>query len=297
MAIATSTAIILGAAAAVSAGTAAYGSHKQAEAAKKARERYQSAGERGYRAIAEAAGQGRSDLSSGYDAARQDLKGADKLLQDQGAYNEDIFAQERSVGSSALDRLNRAIINGDQSAVQMDAGYQFRQDEGNKAIERAAAAAGSFGSGGNLKDFSRFNQGLASDEYGAAIQRLAGLASVGQSANSQLASLNTGLAGQRASVYGALANNSQNRGTALAMLGQNSAAAQANALNNQATNVNNAGLQEANALAFGANQIGATANNAASNALLISYLQGTGTGKAAPTGTSGLRTPVPGGAP
>lgn len=52
-------------------------------------------------------------------------------------------------------------------AFEASPGYQFRLDEGMKAIERAAAARGLRLSGGALKDTARFGQGLASDEYGA----------------------------------------------------------------------------------------------------------------------------------
>ena len=53
------------------------------------------------------------------------------------------------------------------SAFEASPGYQFRLDEGMKAIERAAAARGMRFSGSAIKDVGRFGQGLASDEYGA----------------------------------------------------------------------------------------------------------------------------------
>lgn len=43
--------------------------------------------------------------------------------------------------------------------------YQFRLDEGNKAIDRAGAARGNFYSGGALKEASRFAGDLASGEF------------------------------------------------------------------------------------------------------------------------------------
>lgn len=51
-------------------------------------------------------------------------------------------------------------------AFEAAPGYQFRLDEGMKAIERAAAARGLRLSGGALKDSARFAGGLASGEYG-----------------------------------------------------------------------------------------------------------------------------------
>lgn len=54
---------------------------------------------------------------------------------------------------------------------QADPGYQFRQAEGEKGMQRAASASGLLGSGKFLKDAMTFNQGIASDEYGKAYDR------------------------------------------------------------------------------------------------------------------------------
>jgi hypothetical protein len=54
---------------------------------------------------------------------------------------------------------------------QADPGYQFRQSEGEKALQRAASAGGRSDSGRAYKDLLRFNSGLASDEYGNAFNR------------------------------------------------------------------------------------------------------------------------------
>ncbi len=52
-----------------------------------------------------------------------------------------------------------------------DPGYQFRLDEGMKALERSASARGRLASGGTMKDMTRFGQGLASQEFGTAFDR------------------------------------------------------------------------------------------------------------------------------
>jgi hypothetical protein len=54
---------------------------------------------------------------------------------------------------------------------QADPGYQFRQDQGQQALERSAAARGGLMSGAALKDTARFSQGLASQEYQSAFDR------------------------------------------------------------------------------------------------------------------------------
>lgn len=58
-----------------------------------------------------------------------------------------------------------------ESDFFVDPGYQFRQQEGNRAIENSAAARGMQLSGAALKGLSRFNSGLAAQEYGAAFGR------------------------------------------------------------------------------------------------------------------------------
>lgn len=81
---------------------------------------------------------------------------------------------------------------------EADPGYAFRQAEGQKAIERSAAARGGLVSGSALKATQRFGQDLASQEYMSAYNRFntnqnnqynrfASLAGVGQTANNSLA--------------------------------------------------------------------------------------------------------------
>lgn len=49
--------------------------------------------------------------------------------------------------------------------VTADPGFRFRLDEGLQALQNAAAAKGLLRSGGTLKDFIRYGQGFASNEY------------------------------------------------------------------------------------------------------------------------------------
>jgi hypothetical protein len=49
---------------------------------------------------------------------------------------------------------------------QNDPGYQFRQQQGQQALERSASARGTLLTGGTLKDEQDYAQGLASQEYG-----------------------------------------------------------------------------------------------------------------------------------
>lgn len=66
-------------------------------------------------------------------------------------------------------------------------GYQFRFDEGQKAIERSAAARGGMNSGATMKALTRFGQNIAADEYNNYLNRLSSVAGAGQVATSQVA--------------------------------------------------------------------------------------------------------------
>ena len=87
----------------------------------------------------------------------------------------------------------------DYSAFFQSPGYQFRQDEGIRAIDRSASARGQLMSGGTLRELQRYGQGLASSEFGNYANRLASLAGIGQTAafqGGQLGALAGGQAGQ-----------------------------------------------------------------------------------------------------
>jgi hypothetical protein len=83
-----------------------------------------------------------------------------------------------------------------------DPGYDFRMQEGQKALERSAAARGGLQSGGTMKALAKYGQDYASNEYGNAYNRfnadrdrrfgrLSSLAGMGQNAANQM-----GVAGQ-----------------------------------------------------------------------------------------------------
>lgn len=88
---------------------------------------------------------------------------------------------------------------------ETDPGYQFRMDEGSKALTNSATARGGVLSGAAAKAMERFSQGLASQEYGNAFNRfnanqdkqfnrLATLAGVGQTATAQVNSAGQNMA-------------------------------------------------------------------------------------------------------
>ena len=73
-------------------------------------------------------------------------------------------------------------------------GYQFRLDSGNDSINALAGARGGLNSGATMKALADYNQGMASEEYGNYLSRLAGLTDMGQSAAAGTASANNAFA-------------------------------------------------------------------------------------------------------
>lgn len=80
----------------------------------------------------------------------------------------DLLGLSSNTGAEGFGSAARDFSMAD---FQADPGFQFRREEGEKGLQRAAAANGSFGSGRFLKDAMRFNQGLASDEFQNAFNR------------------------------------------------------------------------------------------------------------------------------
>ena len=118
-------------------------------------------------------------------------------------FNKQVELQEpwRQAGMNALNRMQSGDVMG-----MMDPSYQFRLGEGMKALDRQAAARGGLISGGALKAAQRYGQDFASQEFGNAYNRLAGLAGVGQTA--------TGAQSNAAGQFGVNAGNMMTSGAA-----------------------------------------------------------------------------------
>ncbi len=81
--------------------------------------------------------------------------------------------------------------------------YQFAFDQGTRGTEQSLARRGLTGSGTEMKALSRFNQGLASQQFNNYKNSLSALAGIGQTATTQGANMGTQVAadvgaGQRA---------------------------------------------------------------------------------------------------
>ena len=100
----------------------------------------------------------------------------------------------RKVGSSALDIISKAMLEGDYSAFETSPGYQFRQQEAQKALERSAAARGGLLGGNVLKGIVNYSQNIASDEFGNWYNRLFNLSEVGRQTAENQAIRRTNLA-------------------------------------------------------------------------------------------------------
>lgn len=174
---------------------------------------------------ADAAGQ-RSD--SQYNQTRADqLKQYEQVRTDQAPY--------RETGTAALARLAGGTAPGGEytrsfgmSDYQADPGYQFRLQQGEQGIQRAASARGGQYSGATLKALANFNSGLASQEYGNAYSRFntdqttrfnrdASLAGIGQTANTAIG--NAGSSSTNA-ITSAGATNAANQGQYLQNAGE-----------------------------------------------------------------------------
>jgi hypothetical protein len=126
------------------------------------------------------------------------------LQQQQFERQVELQAPFREAGVRALPELEAAsrYTPFGMSQFQADPGYAFRLSEGQKALDRSAAARGGLISGGALKAATRFGQEMGSQEYTNAFNRyqternarlnpLQSLAGMSQTATNQL-----GAAGQ-----------------------------------------------------------------------------------------------------
>lgn len=114
----------------------------------------------------------------------------------------------RQAGQRALTKLEGAVdyTPFSYNAFTADPGYAFRLAEGQKALERSAAARGGLMSGATGKALTRFGQEMGSQEYAnafnryqteraAKLQPLQSLAGVGQTTAQQIGQAGQTMAG------------------------------------------------------------------------------------------------------
>ena len=160
---------------------------------------------------------GFAQASAAKKAAAAQERSADKQI----ALNKETYADQTQrfapflgAGTNALKgyqfEMGLGAAPDGYRGFQETPGYQFQRQQGIGAIDASAAARGNLLSGSTLKGLTEFGQGLASQEYGNYLNRLAGLASSGQNA-----------AGMQAAAGNTYA---QNTGNALASIGNAQAA-------------------------------------------------------------------------
>lgn len=107
-------------------------------------------------------------------------------------------------GRTSLGDMMRMLQPGYE--MQADPGFQFRMAEGQKALERSAAARGGLMSGGFAKSLTKYGQGLASEEFGNRFNRLRDIAGMGLNSAQNLGGLGQNYANSMSSLHGAIGN-------------------------------------------------------------------------------------------
>jgi hypothetical protein len=116
------------------------------------------------------------------------------------ADSRDILDPRLRQEQQAIERVNALLGLGgeapDFGLFRSTPGYQFALEEGQRAIERAAAAGGGLVSGNTLAELTRFGTGLADQTYQNYLATLLGLQS--QGVDAALADMRTTLGEQQA---------------------------------------------------------------------------------------------------
>lgn len=114
-------------------------------------------------------------------AAQAQTAAVDKniaLQEKQDAQRREDSRPWREAGKKALAELQEGIASGkfsmDDWEFKADPGYQFRLEQGKKALERSASARGNLFSGALGKALTEYGQDFASNEYDRAYARAAG---------------------------------------------------------------------------------------------------------------------------
>lgn len=176
---------------------------------------------------------------------------------------------------------------------EADPGYQFRLDEGTKALQRGQLARGDFFSGGAMKELADFSQNTASNEFDRSFNRYLAGVDRDYAATQDRTGQRLGAWGQSFGNAAALENQGWGRGwvmderdytrdwnanqrdwdrfSQLSGAGQGAAAGTAGAGQNYANNAGNAYMQGANAQAGGYINAANAWTNAGQNALTAYY--------------------------
>lgn len=149
----------------------------------------------GQQANKQAAQQTANAIARGADTTAASTAAALQYLREGRDQARTDLAPYREGGAADYSAL-RSLIG---TNYQQSPGYQFAFDEGQRAIDRGASARGMLGSGARARELVRYGTGMAQQDYGNWLSRLQGLASAGQAATGQGATLAAATGGQQAS--------------------------------------------------------------------------------------------------
>lgn len=148
----------------------------------------------------------------------------------------------QNLGSPGVEG-GQLMGNEDLDAARMAAlvkspGYQFQLDEGEKALERSAAARSGLLTGAAGKAMTRFGQGLASTSYNSFMDRIAGLSGQGAAAAGAGANAAMQAGAQQAGILANMGNASQASAGNIGSLYSQQGAAKASGYLGQASAMN-----------------------------------------------------------
>lgn len=182
-----------------------------------------------------AAGAQIAGLGTGYNLASGSIQSAIQQLQQQyGTAGQQLtsnytaalqpYQQNYAQAQQGVQQLGNVLgLNGPQGSqtalttLQNTPGYQSQLQNGNAAVNAAAAASGTLGSGNQSIALSQYDQGLASQNYNNYVSQLqpylsasnsaaGGISSTYQGLGQGLSNISTGLGNQVANQYGDLAS-------------------------------------------------------------------------------------------
>lgn len=157
-------------------------------------------------------------------AGKAAYKDAQTFRAEDNRYAQAGLAPYQRTGLAANEQLNQIFNNGgglDVTPYIDSPQYRFLQQEGENALLRNKSAMGRLASGETQRDLTAYGQGLASTQFDNYVNRLFGLAGIGQNAlgmelnvrsgnaNSvnQMGAMNAGYQADAAqSIYGGVAN-------------------------------------------------------------------------------------------
>lgn len=150
---------------------------------------------------------------SSRNASRRQARAANNQLGVQRQIHADNLARSQpfvDAGTNALAAYNYELGMGARpdgyEGYTASPGYDFQLDQGMRAIEGSAAAGGNVRSGATMKALQQFGTGLAAQDYGNHMNRLAGVMGMGQASAANQAASGANFAAGASNAYGNIGN-------------------------------------------------------------------------------------------